>query len=115
MKIQTKTKEISIWDMLSSREYNEFVYEPYDVYYICKKLNNLITKLNPDFLIEFNTENCYNISADIQIIYNEELYSNDEKQYITAGKWETVQEFKKRIPKKLKTFLNKLDKKIIKL
>ena len=28
MKIQTKTKEISIWDMLSSRECNEFAFEP---------------------------------------------------------------------------------------
>ncbi len=114
MKIQTKTKEISIWDMLISRETNEFAVEPYDIYYICQKLNELVTKLNPDLIVEFCSDNCEEISADIQITYAGESYI-DAQHYINAGKWETIQEFKKRIPKKLKIFLNKLDKEIIKL
>lgn len=113
MKIQTKTREVSIWELLSSRELNETAIEPYDAFSICKKLNRLVTEMNPDIIIEFDSELCDSISADITMLYREEAWRGVVS--IHVGKWENLKEFKKRIPKKLKKFLNVLDKKIIKL
>lgn len=114
MKIQTKTREVSIWDILISREQNETAIKPYDAFYICQKLNRLITEMNPKILIEFDSDSCGDISADITIKYNEDFFE-EPTQYINAGKWESLKEFKKRLPKQLKRFLDKLDKKTIKL